>query len=144
MCAGRSKRYLCCVDVAETSPLPNALQMKQAVSSSYNPPDDTSGAVALSSLEVWLDSGLKLEEGKHGLGFPFMYLLLTGTVGLKVVTSVSVDEENGSFVPWLHFALYAASRETASVYHHSRELFLYKLVSVRSNHKIRSSGCVQS
>ena len=58
--------------------------MKLAVSSSYNPPDDTSGAPALANLQAWIASGIKLEEGRMGLGFPFMYLLLTGTIGIKV------------------------------------------------------------
>lgn len=40
--------------------------------------------MALMALDQWLEAGLKLEEGKYGLGFPFMYLLLTGTMGLKV------------------------------------------------------------
>lgn len=59
--------------------------MKHAISTSYAPPQDAGGVVALMALDQWLeDGGLKLEEGKHGLGFPFMYLLLTGTMGLKV------------------------------------------------------------
>ncbi|CAM9213026.1 unnamed protein product, partial [Sphacelaria rigidula] len=59
--------------------------MKLAVSSSYNPPDDTSGAPALANVQAWIASGIKLEEGRMGLGFPFMYLLLTGTIGIKVL-----------------------------------------------------------
>lgn len=58
--------------------------MKHAITTSYAPPNDASGVVALMALDQWLEDGLKLEEGKHGLGFPFMYLLLTGTMGLKV------------------------------------------------------------
>lgn len=58
--------------------------MKHAITTSYVPPNDASGVVALMALDQWLETGLKLEEGKHGLGFPFMYLLLTGTMGLKV------------------------------------------------------------
>lgn len=58
--------------------------MKHAITTSYCPPIDASGVVALMALDQWLEEGLKLEEGKHGLGFPFMYLLLTGTMGLKV------------------------------------------------------------
>lgn len=63
--------------------------MKHAITSSYIPPEDTSGAVALLNLDRWLEGGLKLEEGKLGLGFPFMYLLLTGSMGLKVRTPSS-------------------------------------------------------
>lgn len=59
-------------------------QMKHVISTSYSPPVDASGAVALLALDQWLEDGLKLEEGKYGLGFPFMYLLLTGSMGLKV------------------------------------------------------------
>lgn len=59
-------------------------QMKHAISTSYAPPQDASGVVALMALDQWVEEGLKLEEGKYGLGFPFMYLLLTGTMGLKV------------------------------------------------------------
>lgn len=58
--------------------------MKHAMTSSYTPPEDTSGLVALGALDYWVEPGLKLEEGKLGLGFPFMYLLLTGTMGIKV------------------------------------------------------------
>lgn len=58
--------------------------MKHAISSSYTPPEDASGAMALMALDQWIEPGLKLEEGKYGLGFPFMYLLLTGTMGIKV------------------------------------------------------------
>lgn len=58
--------------------------MKHAITSSYTPPDDSNGVVALANLDQWIEPGLKLEEGKLGLGFPFMYLLLTGSVGIKV------------------------------------------------------------
>lgn len=60
--------------------------MKNAVSTSYSPPVDADGVVALMALDQWIEDGLKLEEGKYGLGFPFMYLLFTGTMGLKVHT----------------------------------------------------------
>ncbi|CAN0477957.1 unnamed protein product, partial [Ectocarpus sp. 8 AP-2014] len=60
-------------------------KMKHVISTSYSPPVDASGAVALLALDQWLEDGLKLEEGKYGLGFPFMYLLLTGSMGLKVL-----------------------------------------------------------
>lgn len=58
--------------------------MKHAITSSYTPPDDSNGVVALANLGQWIESGLKLEEGRLGLGFPFMYLLLTGSIGIKV------------------------------------------------------------
>lgn len=63
---------------------PPRFQMKHAITSSYTPPDDSNGVVALANLDQWIEPGLKLEEGKLGLGFPFMYLLLTGSVGIKV------------------------------------------------------------
>lgn len=59
-------------------------QMKHAITSSYTPPEDMNGAAALQQMYVWLAGGLKLEEGKFGLGFPYFYLLLTGTIGVKV------------------------------------------------------------
>lgn len=61
--------------------------MKHAITSSYMPPDDSNGVVALANLDQWIEPGIKLEEGKLGLGFPFMYLLLTGSVGIKVPSS---------------------------------------------------------
>lgn len=64
--------------------------MKHAITTSYAPPNDASGVVALMALDQWLEDGLKLEEGRHGLGFPFMYLLLTGTMGLKVKSRLPV------------------------------------------------------
>lgn len=64
-------------------------QMKHAITTSYTPPLDASGAVALLALDQWLEAGLKLEEGKYGLGFPFMYLLLTGSLGLKVPAQIA-------------------------------------------------------
>lgn len=57
--------------------------MKHAISTSYNPPEDPSGVTALDHLNAWIEGGLKLEEGKYGLGFPYMYLLLTGSAGIK-------------------------------------------------------------
>ena len=64
--------------------------MKHAITTSYTPPPDANGAEAPNILGQWLQAGLKLEEGKYGLGFPFMYLLLTGTMGLKVGRVVHV------------------------------------------------------
>lgn len=61
-------------------------QMRHAITSSYTPPEDVNGAFALMSIDQWVEPGLKLEGGKHGLGFPFMYLLLTGSMGIKVRT----------------------------------------------------------
>lgn len=72
-------------------PLCSLTQMKHVISTSYTPPVDASGVVALMALDQWLEAGLKLEEGKYGLGFPFMYLLLTGTFGLKVRKQASVQ-----------------------------------------------------
>ena len=64
--------------------------MKHAITSSYIPPEDVSGVAALMSIDEWVEPGLKLEGGKHSLGFPFMYLLLTGVMGIKVRTGQDV------------------------------------------------------
>lgn len=74
--------------------------MKHAITTSYTPPLDATGVVALMALDQWLEAGLKLEEGKYGLGFPFMYLLLTGTFGLKVRTSKQKNAARVSCVKW--------------------------------------------
>lgn len=65
--------------------------MKHAMTSSYTPPEDASGAVALLALDQWVEPGFKLEEGRLGLGFPFLYLLLTGMMGIKVRNTLAAD-----------------------------------------------------
>jgi hypothetical protein len=62
-------------------------KVKVAIAGGYAPPMDTSGVQAIQALNLWVDaediagsgggggggSGFDLDEGKHHLGFPFLY-----------------------------------------------------------------------
>lgn len=95
--------------------------MKHVISTSYTPPVDANGAVALLALDQWLEDGLKLEEGKYGLGFPFMYLLLTGSMGLKVTHSPACPHTD-------YFSLSALERRCVLLLRRGLIFFFFFLV----------------